>query len=416
MSNLKSWKSGTALLLMMGLSTGPVTQIVVPMLAPAPVVAQTNSFSDVPSGYWATDFIQALSSRGIIKGYPDGTFKPESPVTRAEFAAMIGKAFSKDKVRNAVGFADVPSSYWAYSVIQNAYQIGFLSGYPGSVFRPEQKIPREQVLVSLANGLSYSANNSVSTDLQVYNDASQISSYARSSIAAATEKSIVVNYPSVTILNPDRNATRAEVAAFIYQALVSSGNAAAINSPYIVALDTTVPKTTRLAIPAGTTIPLRYTDKKILVTPDEKVPLTLTVASNVTSSDGTVLIPSGSQVIGQLQPAQGGSQFVAQQLVMTNGQRLSLNASSQVITKTEEVKKGVSATTVIKDAALGSAAAAAISAVTGNRTISAWKVLSGTAAGSLIGLFLGRDSVKLIAVDPNTDLGLTLNQDLVLQQ
>lgn len=414
MSNLNSWKSGTALLLMLGLTSGPVTQIVVPMLAPAPAVAQTNSgFSDVQSGYWAKNFIEALAARGVIKGYTDGSFKPENPVTRAEFAAMVQGAFNKPKVRDAINFVDVKSNFWATSAIQKAYEIGFLSGYTGNYFRPEVNIPREQVLVSLANGLNYSTSNSVATDLQVYNDASAISDYARSSIAAATEKRIAVNYPNVQYLNPGKNATRAEVAAFIYQALVSSGEVAAINSPYIVAVETTVPKVTRLAIPAGTAIPVRYESQKILVTPDEKAPVTLTVASNVTTSDGTVLIPAGTKVAGQLQPAQGGSQFVAQQLVMANGQRMDITAASQVISKTEEVKKGASATTVVKGAVLGSAAAAGISAVTGNREVSAWKVLTGTAAGSLLSLFLGRDSVKLIAVEPNTDLNLTLGQDLV---
>lgn len=416
MSNLKCWKSGTALLLMLGLTSGTVTPIVAPMLAPAPAVAQTAGFSDVYSGYWAKDFIEALAARGIIKGYKDGTFKPENSVTRAEFAAMVQGAFNKAKVRDSIRFVDVKSSYWGYSAIQEAYQMGFLSGYPGNIFNPEQKIPREQVLVSLANGLNYSASNSVSTDLQFYNDASNISDYARSSIAAASEKQIVVNYSDVKQLNPGRNATRAEVAAFIYQALVSSGNAAAINSPYIVALDTTIPKVTRLVIPSGTAIPVKYDQQKILVTPDEKAPLTLTVASNITTSDGTVLIPAGSQVSGQLQPAQGGSQFVAQQLTMTNGQQMSMNATSQVISKTEQIKKGASVTTVLKDAALGSAAAAAVSAVTGNRTITAGKVLSGTAIGTLIGLFLGRESVNLISVEPNTDLNLTLGQDLVIRQ
>lgn len=419
MSNLKGWKSGTALLLMLGLTSGTVTPIVATMLAPTPAVAQAAGFSDVSSNYWAANFIQALSSRGIIKGYPDGSFKPENPVTRAEFAAMIGQAFSKDKVRDAVSFTDVPSNYWAKSVIQNAYQIAFLSGYPGNVFHPEQKIPREQVLVSLANGLNYSASNAVATDLQFYNDGSNISDYARSSIAAASEKSIVVNYPDVKSLSPGRNATRAEVAAFIYQALVSSGNAAAISSPYIVALNTTTPTPTvsRLVIPAGTTIPVKSDNKKILVTPDEKEPLTLTVASNVTTSDGRVLIPSGSQVSGQLQPAQGGgTQFVAQQLTLANGQQLSITGTSQPITKTVQVNKGISITNIIKDAALGSAAAAGISAVTGNRHITDGKVLIGTGIGGILGGILNQKSVSLISIDPNSDLNLTLGQDLVIQQ
>ncbi|MBD1839444.1 S-layer homology domain-containing protein [Coleofasciculus sp. FACHB-64] len=416
MSNLKRLKSGTALLLMLGMSAGSMAPLVETIMSPAPAVAQAINFSDVSSSYWAASFIQELAQRDVIAGFPDGTFRPNDPVTRAQFAAMVRKAFNKNKIRNAVNFVDLSSTYWAYSAIREAYEMGFLSGYPGNVFRPTQNIPREQVLVSLANGLNYTASNPVSADLQVYNDASSISTYARSSIAAATEKSIVVNYPTLQTLNPTRNATRAEVAAFIYQALVSSGQVAAINSPYIVSLNDTPPEDTTVAIPAGTTIPVRYEKEKILVTKDERAPLTLTVAANITTSDGTVLIPSGSQVVGELQPAQGGSQFVAKELVFTNGQRVAIDATSQTITKTESVTKGTSVGGILKNAALGAAAAAAVSAVTGDKAIATEEVLGGLGIGGLIGLFLGRDRVDLIAIDPDTDLNLRLNDELVLEQ
>ena len=202
-------------------------------------VAQTaqtaqTTFSDVSSNYWAAQFIQQLSQRGVIVGFPDGSFRPEEPVTRAQFAAMVNKAFQKAQQRQAINFSDVPSNYWASSAIQQAYTIGFLSGYPGNRFEPNQAIPREQVLVSLANGLGYTPGSNTKSTLQHFNDASNIASYARSPIAAATEKQIVVNYPNVKLLNPTATATRAQVAAFIYQALVSSNQASAINSPYVV--------------------------------------------------------------------------------------------------------------------------------------------------------------------------------------
>ncbi|QFS48261.1 Ca2+-binding protein [Nostoc sphaeroides CCNUC1] len=196
--------------------------------------AQTTAFSDVSSNYWAAQFIQQLSGRGVIAGFPDGSFRPEEAVTRAQFAAMVNKAFQKPAQRQAINFADVPSNYWASSAIQQAYTIGFLSGYPGNRFEPNQAIPRQQVLVSLANGLGYSSGGNNESTLRYFNDASKIASYARSPIAAATEKQIVVNYPNVKSLNPTATATRAQVAAFIYQALVSSNQAPAINSPYVV--------------------------------------------------------------------------------------------------------------------------------------------------------------------------------------
>ena len=408
MFNLNNWQSKTALF--MALSITPTA--ILPLIIANPAFAQT-SFNDVQSNYWASQFIQELSKRNIIAGFPDGSFRPEEAVTRAQFAAMLNKAFNKSPQRQTIKFNDVATNYWAYNAIQQSYVTGFLSGYPGNRFEPNQAIPRQQVLVSLANGLKYSASTNINSSLQYFNDAANISDYARSPIAAAVEKRLVVNYPSVKFLNPTTNATRAQVAAFIYQALVSSNQATAINSAYIVGLQTTSTQPTSVTIPQGTIIPVKYEKaEKILVTKDEIAPLTLMTSQSIITQNGTVLIPAGTQIIGQLKPAQGGSQFVAQKLILTSGQEYQLSATSNIITKTETIKKGISTTGIIKNTVLGAAAAAAIAAVTGDKAIATEEVLGGAGIGGLIGLFFGKKSVDLIVVEPNTNLKLTINQDL----
>lgn len=415
MSNFYRWQSGTAAFLAFGLTAGAIA----PLVTSAPSFAQAAGFSDVSSTYWARDFIEELAERDIIAGFPDGTFRPNAPVTRAQFAAMLRKAnqeFNKGKVRNSIRFNDVPSQYWAFTAIEEAYTTGFLAGYPGNVFRPEQNIPREQVLVSLANGLNYSASTSTSTVLSYYSDSTSISNFARAPIAAATENQLVVNYPSLTVLNPLRNATRAEVAAFIYQALVKEGEAQAISSQYIVGGNTD-PVARNVTIPAGTTIPLKYIREKILVTQDETLPLTLTVDRNITTQGGQVIIPAGSEVVGELRSTSSGAQFVAQTLVM-NGQQMAISATSDTITTTETVTKGRSVGDLLKNAALGTAAAAAVSAVTGDRAIATEELLIGGGAGVVLDLiqrFLGRNSVDLIVVQPDTDLDITLDEDLEIE-
>jgi hypothetical protein len=410
MFNLNRWQSGTAALMALSVTVSAVA----PLIATAPASAQTT-FYDVPSNYWAAQFIQQLSQRGVIAGFPDGSFRPEEPVTRAQFAAMINNAFQKAPQRQAINFVDVPSNFWAANAIRQSYTIGFLAGYPGNRFEPNQNIPRQQVLVSLANGLEYSPRANTQTTLQYFSDSFNIADWARSPIAAATERQIVVNYPNVQFLNPTATATRAQVAAFIYQALVSNNQASAISSPYIVAQQTTTPTPVSVTIPQGTAIPVTYDQaEKILVTKDETAPLTLTVGQNVVTQDGTVVIPAGSQVVGQLRPAQGGSQFVAERLVLTTGQEYQINASSQVITTTETVRQGTNTGTIIRNTALGAGAAAAVSAVTGDRAIATEEVLGGAAIGGLIGLFFGRSSVDLIAINPNTDLQMTINQNLLV--
>ena len=169
---------------------------------------------------------------------PDGTFDPDGPVTRAQFAAMLRRAnanyWEKPNINKIVTFTDVSASYWAANAINSVTRTGFMRGYPGGIFIPELNIPREQVFVSLANGLGYLSTQEPSSVLSIYNDASSISDYALAPIAAATVNQLVVNYPNRARLGPRNNATRAQVAAAIYQALVKEGKAPAINSPYIV--------------------------------------------------------------------------------------------------------------------------------------------------------------------------------------
>ncbi len=192
-----------------------------------------TTFRDVPEGYWAKVYIEALAAQNIIAGFPDGTFKPNEPVTRAQFATIVTKALTPpSEQRPAINFRDVASNFWAYSAIQSAYRSRFLAGYPDGRFQPQQQIPRVQALVSLANSLGLTANNP--NALNFFTDAAQIPNYAIGPVAAATTQQLVINYPTARQLNPNRPATRAEIAAFVYQALVNAGRAEPIPSPYLV--------------------------------------------------------------------------------------------------------------------------------------------------------------------------------------
>ncbi len=169
-----------------------------------------------------------------------------------------------------------------------------------------------------------------------------------------------------------------------------------------------------VTIPAGTRIPVRYDEAKIVVLPNETSPLTLRTASNVRNTFGTILIPAGSQVKGELRPAEGGSQFYAQELILPDGAKLLIDATSGVVTKTQEVRQGGS-TQILTGAAIGAGAAAALSGILGGRRITIGKVLAGAGAGALGGWLLGKRNVDVVVIDPNTDLTLTLNSDLVLR-
>jgi hypothetical protein len=172
----------------------------------------------------------------------------------------------------------------------------------------------------------------------------------------------------------------------------------------------------QVAIPAGIRIPVRYDSaEKIVVLPTETAPVTLTVAKNIRSSAGTLLIPAGTQVKGNLKPSDGGSQFVADELIFANGTRTDLNATSQVVKTTQEVRPGVDTGAVLKGAAIGAAAATVISGVTGKKRITLGKILIGGGAGAVGGLLLGKRKADVIVINPAADLELTLNSALALR-
>jgi hypothetical protein len=191
------------------------------------------------AGHWAQAFIEGMVKKGLISGFPDGTYKPEASLTRAQYAALIAKTFQLTPKKEAVKFKDVAADFWAKSAIEQASRMGFLSGYPDGTFRPNNNLTRVQAIVSLVSGLGLTGGNPNS--LQTYTDRAEIPSYATDEVATATEKRLAVNYPVVAALNPMRDITRAEVAAIIYQALVATGKAPVISSPYIVNPNTTLP-------------------------------------------------------------------------------------------------------------------------------------------------------------------------------
>ncbi len=177
-------------------------------------------FTDIEN-HWAKTSILTAAEKNILKGYPDGTFRPDAPVTRAEFCVIVNKAFPNQKSsRTGMTFTDVPANHWAVNAIDQAYQTGYLSGYPHRTFKPNQSILRVQALTALVSGLGYQVTGDAIAILKkYYNDFGLIPSYGINVIAAATQNRIVVNYPDIRRLQPNINATRGEIAAFICQVL-----------------------------------------------------------------------------------------------------------------------------------------------------------------------------------------------------
>lgn len=191
-------------------------------LTPPPI-----DISDVPPEHWAHPYVVAMHEQGIVPDFPDGKFQPDKPVTRAELAASIKRAFKDQAGNDPIPFSDISDAYWAKDAITHAVNKGFMSGYSDDIFEPEQRIPRYQVLVSLVSGLGLKKvedSTEAKAILKPFPDVDTMPTWALGQVAASQKANLIVGDPKKSgNLEPNRSATRAEANAMIYQALVNAG-------------------------------------------------------------------------------------------------------------------------------------------------------------------------------------------------
>jgi hypothetical protein len=176
----------------------------------------------------------ALVDRKIFSDLTDSKFRPEESMTRAEVARLIERMSDKEPSGKPIDFKDVKDNSPVAPAIDHTVKTGYLKGYPNNEFRPDKNIPRVEVITALASGLNLKRSAKASKTLQIYTDRRKVPKWAVDKVAAATEAGIVVNHPKRTLLQPNRTATRAEVAAMIYQAMAKKGQVPAKASEYVV--------------------------------------------------------------------------------------------------------------------------------------------------------------------------------------
>jgi len=179
----------------------------------------SRSFSDVKSNFWAYEAIMELVDRGIIKGYTDNTFKPDSTVTRSEFASMFTKSLNLTTSNNTQTFTDVPISSWDYSAVEAAKN--YLTGYKNSngtmYFYGTNAAVREDMAVALVKALKVTVESNNTVLQQLYTDYSLISVNLRDYVYTAYKNGIMIG--SSNKFNPQENLTRAEAATLMQRIL-----------------------------------------------------------------------------------------------------------------------------------------------------------------------------------------------------
>ncbi|MFJ6209899.1 S-layer homology domain-containing protein [Lysinibacillus sp. NPDC092081] len=114
-----------------------------------------TQFKDVPKSHYASGYIQSAVDRGIINGYPDGTFKPSQELTRAHIALFISRAFGSKLPTGNETFKDVKKDDSAYSAIQQLVAAGITTGYPDGTFKPNNKLTQDHLKTFISRTDSY---------------------------------------------------------------------------------------------------------------------------------------------------------------------------------------------------------------------------------------------------------------------
>ncbi|MBW6518661.1 MAG: S-layer homology domain-containing protein, partial [ANME-2 cluster archaeon] len=163
-----------------------------------------DNFSDVGCVFWGYVYVMYLYDNGVTSGYPDGTFKPDNQISRAETATFIVRAMNLTYTGGLTDFSDVPPTHWAYQYIMAAKQNGIVGGYPDGTFLPDNLVSRAEisVMVSRARGWSFSGIGVDFIDVPSTH-------WSYPYVMTVKEKGVVGGYPDGTFL-PDNRASRAE--------------------------------------------------------------------------------------------------------------------------------------------------------------------------------------------------------------
>ncbi|WP_150265397.1 glycosyl hydrolase [Paenibacillus tepidiphilus] len=194
----KSFKQGLLLLLIgiMIISTA------------APTLAASR-LPEKLEGHWAEEAIAKWMQNGVVQGYPDGSFKPDRAVTRAELTAIINKMFGFS-LPASTPFADVPQDAWYAKDLAVAKQAGYYKGYPGNEAKADTAVTRQDAAALLA--AVFSLNPATGAGKAAFTDSASISDYALEPIQALS--GILNGYPDGSF-RPERQITRAETVSIL---------------------------------------------------------------------------------------------------------------------------------------------------------------------------------------------------------
>lgn len=280
-------------------------------------------YTDMDQNHWAYQSIKFLTEVGVVVGYPDGTYKPDIPVTRAEFASMAIKALGQEdaNVTQDIHFSDVQPDFWAYNIIKKAVYFDLIPDAKDTDFRPYDSVTRAEAITIAVNALTTSQiSEQRAQDIisKSYEDYTQMPAWFLISAAKAQLLDLVVVIPgNEGKLESDRPANRAEVAALLYKMMQEAKlnpNAKLAESMQKRTADGYIVDNVRVQgsigiIPAGAIFPIQM--ETVVGSQISNVTdiYTAKVPKNIVTKDKYLLIEQGSDLKGQVKYIQRAKLF-----------------------------------------------------------------------------------------------------------
>ena len=286
---------------------------------------QAFAFSDLTESHWAYKQITDLSEQNIVVGYPDGTFKPDENVTRAEFASMAIRALGQEhaNVVQPIKFSDIDEEHWAYESIQKAVYFDLISNDDESeTFRPDDPVSRAEAITIAVNSLTteqISAQKAHDVLEKKYKDVNEIPAQFIITAGKAEILDMFAVDPQRTgYVDAERPATRAEVTAILNNMMIQAklnpnaklaeamrkktGEGYVVKNAYVQGSVGTIPE--------GAVVPIKI-DKGF--SSQSSIPgesFTATADVNYITKDKYILIYKGSKFSGTLLKVQSGKWFI----------------------------------------------------------------------------------------------------------
>lgn len=186
----------------------------------------SQQYPDVYDSHWASSDINRLSEQCILEGYPDGLFKPNRKISRAEMATMVAKGYNLDitSTCDCTKFTDVPQSHWAHNYIAKAASENMVSGCGANKFFPNKNITRSEALTIMSKGINCPMDEAKAEEiLSRYKDGGTVPCWAKESIAKAIDNGALKNERNQDYIRPNDKTTRAEASSMLQNMRLAGG-------------------------------------------------------------------------------------------------------------------------------------------------------------------------------------------------